>query len=116
MKNCLNCGAPLEPYKCRCEYCGTWYYDLTTFDMTKDDPYYVKFKTPYGVITALARPELQTIDVYDDNVDFVNFAGNLVHRLTRSKSCDIDVVFHTQQSKGALYTLELDTDENKKNT
>ena len=23
MANCPNCGAPLEPYKNRCEYCGT---------------------------------------------------------------------------------------------
>ena len=23
MNNCPNCGAPINPYKCQCEYCGT---------------------------------------------------------------------------------------------
>lgn len=22
MNNCPNCGAPINPYKCQCEYCG----------------------------------------------------------------------------------------------
>ena len=27
MTNCKNCGAPLPSYPCKCEYCGTEYYD-----------------------------------------------------------------------------------------
>ena len=27
LTNCKNCGAPLPGYPCRCEYCGTNYYD-----------------------------------------------------------------------------------------
>ena len=27
LTNCKNCGAPLKRYPCKCEYCGTNYYD-----------------------------------------------------------------------------------------
>lgn len=27
LANCKNCGAPLKRYPCKCEYCGTNYYD-----------------------------------------------------------------------------------------
>ena len=31
MKNCPNCAAPIDPYKVKCEYCGTMYFDLVTW-------------------------------------------------------------------------------------
>ena len=110
MKNCPNCGYPLEPYKCKCEYCGTWYFDLTAFDMTEDVPYYVKFRTPYGVLTTLARPEVQTIYVSDDYVYAYDNLGNKIHRFTTSRNCDVDVVFHSlvNPGDGSLFRLERD--------
>lgn len=27
MKNCPNCGAVIDPYRVKCEYCGTMYFD-----------------------------------------------------------------------------------------
>lgn len=109
MKNCPNCGAPLEPYKCKCEYCGTWYFDFTAFDMSEDVPYYVKFRTPYGVITTLAKPELQTIDTYDDTCDVTDSFGNVSYKFTRSVCCDLGVIFHSyvNPEDGSLFRLEM---------
>ena len=27
LTNCKNCGAPLPGYRCKCEYCGTNYFE-----------------------------------------------------------------------------------------
>lgn len=108
MKNCPNCGSPIEPYKCKCEYCGTWYFDFTTFDMSKDEPYYVKFRTPYGVVTTLARPELQTIDMNNDVCYATDRHGNALVPVVMNRQCDLNVVFHSVKNieNDTLFTLE----------
>ena len=106
MRNCPNCGAPLEPYKCRCEYCGTWYFDLTAFDMSGKDPYYVKFRTPYGVVTTLARPELREIEMTEDYCD-ADAAGNELIRIVTNRQADLNIVFHVVPDyDGRLLTLD----------
>ena len=106
MKNCPNCGAPIDPYVCKCQYCGTYYFDFTSFDMSKDALYYVKFNTPMGVVTTLAKPELTTIETNVNTVDAVDSSGNVLYRSFESKTCDIDVIFHAYNNKGTLYTLD----------
>lgn len=107
MRNCPNCGAPIEPYKCRCDYCHTWYFDFTAFDMSGSDPYYVKFRTPYGVITTLAKPELQTVEINYNTIDCCDPTGKTVCSFRGNASCDLSVVFHSvaNPEDGTLYTL-----------
>ena len=110
MKNCPNCGSPLDPYKCKCDYCGTWYFDLTAFDVEDGKPCYIKFKTSYGTITALAVPEIQTIESYTDTVNAYS-NGVVVQKFNVAQHCDINVAFHMVASGNRLFTLEVSNEK-----
>jgi len=84
--------------------------DLTAFDMSEDRPYYVKFRIPGGVLTTRAIPEVKDVDVYQDSVNALDYAGNRVATFVNSRSCDIGVVFHAvmDQNDRTLYKIDID--------
>lgn len=113
MTNCPNCGSLIEPYKCKCDYCGTWYFDFTAFDMSENKPYYVKFKAPQGIITTLAKPELQTIEVREERDYAYDHMGNPMATFTKSRCCDLNVTFHSimNPDNNTLFTLEVNDEK-----
>ena len=98
MTNCPNCGATIEPYNCKCKYCGTYYFDFTAFDMSEDKPYYIKFKANWMgqdvVITALAKPNLEMVETSIDTTDITDNRGYVIHKMATSRNCDLNVRFH----------------------
>lgn len=98
MINCPNCGAPWNPYSYRCEYCGTYAFDTTAWDLDENTPCYVTFKTRHGVITALARPMVAEVEVSSDTVDAVDPSGYKIRSFVRSKQANINVSFQCLQN------------------
>lgn len=105
MRNCPNCGAPLDENLVKCPYCGTLYYDLTVLD--DQTPCYVKFRTYMGTVTALAKPELKSIETRYNSMDVTDSMGRTLTRFTTSANADIGVEFHTLvRSDGTLWRIE----------
>ena len=109
--NCPNCGAIIEPYSCKCGYCGTWYYNLTMFDTLDDKPRYVKFRTEMNgkevYLTALARPIMESAEMKSETTNVVY--DNRGHEFkTVSKECDILVRFECYQdgTTGTLFQIQ----------
>lgn len=106
MRNCPNCGAPLDENLFKCPYCGTLYYDLTVLD--DQTPCYVKFRTYMGTVTALVKPELKSIETQYDAVDGVDSIGRTLTMFNTNTSVNIGVEFHTlvRPNDATLWRIE----------
>lgn len=112
MNHCPCCGAHLEPYKVRCEFCGSWYWDLAAFDCDTDKPVYVKFRTNQmgqeAIITALTKPSLECVETQSEAKDICDGMGAVVHRFYTERTCDITAKFHCIPGKdNTLFQIEL---------
>ena len=111
MTNCPNCGAPLEMYKVHCPYCGTYYFDLSAFDVTKKC--FVKFKTYINgqecYITALARPSLEEVEVTSDSEEWRDHSGAVLKSFISSKTCNLKANFSCEinPENKSLFVVEV---------
>lgn len=95
MKNCPNCGSPIDPYRVKCEYCGTMYFDWATW--LQDGKFCFinySFDNGYGkgTITAQAIPHLETVEINDDPVYITDNRENIIC-LKNNRSCELHVNF-----------------------
>lgn len=88
MTNCPNCNAPIEPYNCKCKYCGTYYFDFSRFDATGNDPCYIKV----GNHVCLAKSFVEEIRSSMDYIDIPYIDGRYT-KYARKENIDIDVRF-----------------------
>ena len=102
MKNCPNCGAPIDPYRVKCEYCGTMYFDLAAW-LRDGEPCFINysFDSPYGsgVITTQAIPHLETIEVNNEPTYAVTTNGNKIVSYANNKTCEINIKFNCIENK-----------------
>lgn len=106
MRNCPNCGAPIDPYKCKCEYCGTYYYDLTNINLINGEPCYIQFKIDNMILTTLAIPQLGTIEISSDTDTICDGRGTTL-QFYQNRNCDIGLNFRcVAQNNNSLIEIK----------
>lgn len=59
--NCPNCGAPIDPDKAKCDYCGTSYLDTTVLELGADN--YVRLRFGSEVLDMRCYISSATMDI-----------------------------------------------------
>ncbi|SFU57380.1 zinc ribbon domain-containing protein [Butyrivibrio sp. INlla21] len=112
MRNCPNCGAPIDPYMVHCPYCNTYYFDLTAFDCSKKC--FVKFKTSINgqecYVTALAKPTLEDATIESNTMDCVDPFGNKLVSYATGRTCNLHANFCCQVNPEdkTLFVIEVE--------
>ena len=95
MKNCPNCGAVVDPYRVKCEYCGTMYFDWASW-LQDGQPCFINYGFNYGdrkaSIMTQAIPHLEVVEVNDDTAYVMTKTGQSIQVRT-GRYCDLHVVF-----------------------
>lgn len=103
MKNCLNCGAPLNPEHIKCEYCGTIYYDMTAINFDQQEPFFLAIKVNGLIITQLVRPSLADINFTHNTVSVTGRHNNTLFTFTDSIQVTTDITFEAIPQKDNQY-------------
>ena len=93
--NCCNCGAALDIFAPKCEFCGTKNINLTDIDLASGEAANFIFRLPHNIkgadggevyMSMLAVPELDTIEMVSDTVDITGLGGTQLASYTASNS------------------------------
>lgn len=91
--NCCNCGAALDIFAPKCEFCGTKNINMTDIDLASGEPANFIFKMPSNIkvvdkngcnmyMSMLAIPELTTIEMENDSTSIYGDWGRPTHTFT----------------------------------
>ena len=106
--NCLNCGAPIEPFNHKCKYCGTSYFDLTSMDINGNKPFYLKIKIDNKIITQLVRASAKSVTLEQSSI-YVEADKNMSYKYLNSQSLFINVEFQAvPDSSGCLCKMYIE--------
>lgn len=93
MKNCPNCGSPLSPEQIKCEYCGTYHYDMSAINFDDHEPFYLTIKIQGRIITQLVSPSAGAINISSDETCI--YQGTKLTSFRNSPTITTDLSFKT---------------------
>lgn len=118
--NCKNCGAALDIWSPKCEFCGTKNVNLTALDLASGEPANFIFKMPSNMrvvdkngadvyLSILAIPSLETITMMSEPTYCYGGFGNKPLAYINNYSMDMQLklttVSHIENDKETLYTI-----------
>lgn len=72
--NCPNCGAPIDKWKCKCDYCGTFYLDLSAMDIDSHKPFFLRIRhdgtvttVPVRLVSMVTHLDANPVALYSDD-------------------------------------------------
>lgn len=83
VKNCPNCGAPIESEKC--PYCGTVFIDFACVDA--DEPFYMKIKSQGKIFLVKV---IMTDASFNTDYSGLYGDGSLIQRAIRSQNLSVN--------------------------
>lgn len=94
--NCCNCGAALDIFAPKCEFCGTKNVNLTELDLSSGEAANFIFKLPNNIsvngnmyMSLLAVPELTTISMEPETTEFYGGFSSTSLGYTRINSLNL---------------------------
>lgn len=117
--NCPNCGAALDIFKSKCEFCGTKNINMTDIDLASGEAANFIFRLPHNITDAngqevymsmLAIPRLDTIEMVSEPISIYSSLGNAPlctykHETNLQMGLTLDAVPRKVQEKDTLCTL-----------
>lgn len=115
--NCPNCAAPLKEGQCRCEYCGTYFYDMV-LDMDRPTPIYLYVRTKQGIATLMGIPRIGDMTIrYEPTYAYSHF-GTPLAIMTSRHTGELNLTFDccefkdTETGKNCLVKIDTRCEEN----
>lgn len=114
MRNCPNCGAPFDPLKNKCQYCGTAVLDITGFDFSDGKPIFLKYRTSKysngkcknATVTMKCIPEMRSFEMRHDPY-MADITGEVFSPIVSMPEVTADITFFAlPMDDGSLYKVE----------
>lgn len=110
MKKCPHCGASINPFMVKCEYCRSLVFDWDTW-LKDGEPCYINYNfnndegTNFTLI-AKAIPRFESIEINSDSMDVIDKRGNIYRKIMTNKTCEIHAIFKcVRDDDNVLYKL-----------
>lgn len=99
--NCCNCGAALDIFAPKCEFCGTKNVNITDIDLASGEAVNFIFKLPNNFnidgnlyMSMLAIPEMKTLEMTNEPVYIYGGRNNVPLSCINNRSLEMEVNFH----------------------
>lgn len=110
--NCPNCAAPLKEGQCKCEYCGTYFYDMV-LDMEYPSPIYLYVRTKQGIITLRGIPRIGDFTITSESQYVTSGFGTRLKAFYTERTGELNLTFDCQEFKdvetGKKCLVKIDT-------